>query len=241
MGEKIQVDVNLFDLTVTDNPSDYYGRVRSKGKLDNNAIADRIKKEGSEYQTETIVEILNRADRIKAEGVASGYSISTPFMHARLSVAGVFEDDNFDASKQKLNVRLSPAIQTLKLINETKVNVLGEAKTGIVILKVIDSLTDAVNSTITPNNVLIIKGDRLQIESDDENTDSVGVFFINSNDDTVTKATQIISNKKKELMVMVPLLDQGEYELKVVTQSTNGSSMLKTPREEVLDAVLTVE
>lgn len=67
--ETNQVDVQLYDLTLTPDPNDFFGRVRSKGILDNNAIASRIKKRGLKYQTETIIELLNRADRIKAEGL----------------------------------------------------------------------------------------------------------------------------------------------------------------------------
>nr|WP_319399458.1 DNA-binding domain-containing protein [uncultured Carboxylicivirga sp.] len=241
MSEKVQVDVNLYDLAVTDDPTDFFGRVRAKGKLDNRAIADRIKKEGSEYQVETLVEILNRADRIKAEALASGYNINTSFMNARLAISGVFYSSAFDPEQQKLGALFTPASHTRNLIKNTSVNVLGEAQTGIVILKAVDSLTGAANSTITPNNVLVITGDRLQIESDEANTDKVGVFFINTTTNEATKATQIISNKNKELIVMVPNLPQGDYELKVVTQGTNGSNLLKEPREEVLDSVLTVE
>ncbi|MBR8534215.1 DUF4469 domain-containing protein [Carboxylicivirga sediminis] len=240
MEEKIEVDVNLFDLRVTDDPTDSYGRVRSKGKLNNPGIAARIKKEGSEYQLESIVEVLNRADRIKAEGLAAGYSISTPFMHARLGITGVFYGSSYDPNQQKLGARFTPASQTRELINNTKVNVLGQAKTGIVMLSATDSLTGAVNSTITPNNVLVIKGERLQIESDEANADKVGVFFISNADGTSTKATQIISNKNKELIVMVPALAPGDYELQVVTQVSRGS-LLKEPREEQLETILTVE
>ncbi len=241
MEERNEVDVNLFDLTVTDDPSDFYGRVRSKGRIDNNGIAARIKKEGSEYQAESIVEILNRADRIKAEGLASGYSINTPFMHASLGITGVFYGTAYDPAQQKLGARFTPAAQTRELINSTKVNVLGQAQTGIVILSATDSLTGAVNSTITPNTVLVIKGERLQVESDEANTDAVGVFFINTTDSNSTKATQIISNKNKELMVMVPALSAGDYELKVVTQYTNGSVLLKEPRTEQLEYILSVQ
>jgi hypothetical protein len=239
MEEKIEVDVNLFDLTVTDDPTDFYGRVRSKGKLDNQAIAARIKKEGSEYQSESIVEILNRADRIKAEGLAGGYSINTPFMHASLSISGVFYGSSYDPNQQKLGARFTPAAQTRELINSTKVNVLGQAQTGIVILSATDSLTGAVNSTITPNNVLVIKGERLQVVGDEANADKVGVFFISASNGASVKATQIISNKNKELIVMVPVLAPGDYELQVVTQYTQGR-LLNEPREERLDSILTI-
>ncbi|MCT4643660.1 MAG: DUF4469 domain-containing protein [Carboxylicivirga sp.] len=240
--ETIEVDINLLDLKVTPDPTDYYGIVRKKGRLDNKAIAARIKKEGSEYQLETIVEMLNRADRIKMEGLASGYSINTSFMHASLGISGVFYGNSYDPEQQKLGARFLPAAQTRELIKNTKINVLGQVQTGIIIFSVTDSLSGAVNSTITPNNALHIKGERLIIESDEENADKVGVFFTNTGDDSLTKATQVIVNKSKELIVMIPALASGDYELTVVTQSIGyGKRLLSEPREQQLSAILTVE
>ena len=239
--EEIKVDVKLLDLKVTSDPTDMYGLVSKKGRLDNKAIGGRIKKEGSEYQLESIIEILNRADRIKMEGLASGYSINTPFMNASLSISGVFYRNSYDPTQQKLCARFTPAAQTREQISRTKVNIDGQVQTGIIIFSVTDSLSGAVNSTITPSNAIVIKGDRLQIEADDDYQEQVGVFFINTGDDSEVKATQIISNKNKELIVMVPALTPGDYELKVVTQFTNGSVLLASPREEQLNATLTVE
>ncbi|WP_342343994.1 DUF4469 domain-containing protein [Carboxylicivirga mesophila] len=51
----------------------------------------------------------------------------------------------------------------------------------------------------------------------------------------------MISNKNKELIVMVPALAPGDYELQVVTQGTNGSILLKEPRTEQLDSILSVQ
>jgi len=239
--EEIKVEINLLDLKVTPDPTDMYGLVRVKGRLDNNGIASRIKKEGSEYQQETIVELLNRADRIKIEALAGGYSINTPFVHASLGISGVFYGNSYDPNEQQLGARFTPSSQTRELIKKTKVEVRGQVQTGIVIFSVTDNLSGAVNSTITVNNAIVIKGDRLQIEADEEHQDEVGVFFTNTADESVTKATQIISNKNKELIVMTPALAPGDYELKVVTQFSQGSQLLKNPREEQLNAVLTVE
>ncbi|MBR8533932.1 DUF4469 domain-containing protein [Carboxylicivirga sediminis] len=64
--------------------------------------------------------------------------------------------------------------------------------------------------------------------------------LISTNDGTSTKATQIISNKNKELILMVPALAHGNYELQVVRQVSRGS-LLKEPREEQLETTLTIE
>ena len=239
MEEKTRVDVTLYDLTVTAEEGDFYGKVRSKGKLNNQAIAARIKKEGTEYQLETLVEILNRADRIKAEGLASGYNINTLFVNASLGVNGVFYNTAFDPTVHKLNARVNPAILTRQLLASTKVNILGEAQTGVVIMSVTDHLTQSLNADITPNNAIVIAGERLKIEADADNEAQAGVFFVNTVDNTRTKSAQILSNKNKELIVMVPNLATGDYLIEIVSQFSGGT-LLKSLRTETFETALTV-
>jgi hypothetical protein len=240
MAEKNMLEVVLYDLGVTGQQDDYYGKVRSKGKVNNLTIAQRIKKEGTEYQLETLVEILNRADRIKAEGLAAGYNINTLFVNASVGISGVFYDTAFDPKQHQLKARVTPSQLTRSLLEETGVNIQGQAQTGMVIMSVLNHLTSAVNSTITPGNVIVIKGDRLKIEADDANEDKAGVFFTNTATDERIKSSQILSNKEKELIVMVPALTSGDYQLEIVTQATRGT-MLKNLRSELFDKVLTVD
>lgn len=240
MDEKNIVDAILYKLSVTEQEDDYYGKIRPKGKLNNLTIAKRIKKEGSEYQVESIVEVLNRADRIKAEGLAAGYNINTLFINASIGISGVFYDTSYDPDQHKLKARITPAQLTRRLINETGVSIQGQAQTGTVIMKVINHLTSAINSTITPGNAIVIVGDRLKIEADEANEAGAGIFFINTATDERIKALQILSNKEKELIVMVPNLIPGDYQLELVTQATRGT-LLKNLRSESFDKLLTVE
>ncbi|WP_044211475.1 DNA-binding domain-containing protein [Flammeovirga sp. OC4] len=237
--ETNKVDIQLYDLAVTPDPNDYFGRVRSKGTIDNEAIASRIKKEGSEYQAETIIELLNRADRIKSEGLAQGYNVNTGFVNARLSVSGVFYEEVFDPKKHQLNASINLTSNTRELIDETKVTVLGQAQTGPVLLKVVDSFTGEINAQITPSNAITIYGDRIKIDGSEEFKDEVGLFFINLDDQSRTKVTQLINNENKAVIFMVPALAKGNYELELVTQ-LNRNALLKAPRSEKLEAVLIV-
>lgn len=238
-NEKNTVDVQLYDLTVTPDPNDYFGRVRSKGTLDNAAIASRIKKEGSEYQTETIIELLNRADRIKGEGLAQGYNINTGFINARLGISGVFYEEVFNPKQHQLNATVNLSANSRELIEETKVTILGQAQTGPVLLKVVDSFTGEVNAQITPNNAITLYGDRIKIEGTDDYQEQVGLFFINLADQSRTKVTQLVSNENKAVIFMVPALSSGNYELELVTQRSR-NTMLKEPRTERLETVLIV-
>lgn len=239
MSEKKFVDIALYDLPVSKDANDFYGRVKSKGRLNNENIAARIKKEGSEYQMETLVEILNRADRIKAEGLSDGYSIHTLFVNASMGVSGVFKDAIFDPEQHSLKARFSPSTLTSRLMQETGVSMRGMAQTGIVINAITDQLTGVVNSTITPNNVILIEGKKLKITADQANQENVGVFFTNIVTEERIKVKQILLNKNKKLMIMVPPLEVGTYSLEIVSQDNKGK-ILKEPRRRTFDKALSI-
>ena len=235
-----KINVWLYDNLLTPNPNDFFGRVKPLGILNNEAIADEMLKEGTEYQKETIVDILNRSDRLKVTKLAEGYSINTGVYHSHIGISGVFQGatDRFDPKEHRLTASFTSSTALREELKKTQVEIVGTATTDPVIGKVIDSLTKAEDSTITPNNVIVIKGNRLKIAGDDS---SVGVYLINQGDKSRHECTQIISNEPKELIVMLPALDAGNYTLEVVTQYSTGHSVIKNPRAAEFEHVLIVE
>ena len=237
-NNKRKVDVWLYDNPLTEDPNDSFGRVRVAGTINNQGIAERIKKEGSEYQIEAIEEILKRSNRICTEALGEGYAVHTDFVHARLGINGSFSDQSFDSNEQSIKVVMTPTLGVRDGIKDIQVEVMGKAVVGPVIMKVTDSLTGEVNGTITPNNVLTVSGDKIQVDGDHED---VGVYFVSLADDSRTKVSQIISNKNKELIVMIPALTAGDYQVEVVTQYNNSREYLKEPRTERFDTPLNVQ
>lgn len=107
------------------------------------------------------------------------------------------------------------------------------------ILQVKDVKSGSVNDLLTPGRNLRISGSKLKIAGDDP---AVGVFFTDtvSQASTQVEVSDIVTNNPSELMVVIPALPAGTYQLKVVTQFS-GSMMLKEPRTALLDKVLTVQ
>lgn len=81
--------------------------------------------------------------------------------------------------------------------------------------KIVNISTNEENSTFTSKNVLQITGRNLRIEGNDK---SVGVWFINVKDGSKVKATKIITNSEKELLILAPEVDSGEYLIEISTQ-----------------------
>lgn len=235
-----KVNVWLQDNLLTPRPNDYYGRVKPMGTISNDDIAKEIIKEGTEYKEETIIDILSRSNRIIIEKMAEGYNVNTGVFYSHISVNGVFDGatDRFNPEEHRLIASFTSSNDLREQLKKTQVEIVGTITSEPVIGKVIDSLSEAEDSNITPNNVLIIKGNRLKIAGSDA---SNGVYLINQVDNTRHKCEQIISNEPKQLMIMVPALEAGNYELEIVTQYSSSNTVVKQPRNTKFEHVLIVE
>ncbi|MCT4591573.1 MAG: DUF4469 domain-containing protein [Carboxylicivirga sp.] len=235
-----KVSVSLYNNYLTPDPNDQFGRVNLQGSLNNEKIAEEIVKTRTEYDKNTIISILNRADQIKIEKMAEGFTISTGICHAHIGISGVFngQTDRFDPNEHRITASFSSSQALRDELKKTQVEITGMASTEPVIGKVIDSFTKAEDSTITPNNVLLIKGDRIKMLGEDP---ANGVYLINQADSTRHQCTQIISNEPKKLMVMVPDVPAGDYVLEVITQFSTTNTPVKTPRSTQFEHLLIVE
>jgi len=96
----------------------------------------------------------------------------------------------------------------------------------------------SVNDLLTPGRNLKIVGSKIKVARDDP---SVGIYFVETATQGRTKVEQsdIVTNNPSELMVVIPALAAGTYNLEVITQFTQGA-LLKEVRTAPLDKVLTV-
>ena len=234
-----KLNVWLHDNHLTIDPTDFFGKVKSAGTITNKILAGLMTKEGTELKEETILDILTRADRIKAERLGAGYSINTPFCNAYPKVNGTFYSatEKFDKEKHKVGANMSAGSLTRSAFANAQVDILGAATVEPVIGTVTDSLSGTDNGTITPNNVIKIQGNRIKVVGEEA---GVGVWLVNQADDTRTQCTQLISNNPKEVLAMVPALAAGDYVLEVVTQYSSGT-LLKSLRTASFEHILIIE
>jgi hypothetical protein len=142
-------------------------------------------------------------------------------------------------------VRLQSAAAFRDYIREkVKVQFDGIEDADGVIGEAVDEHTGLVDVTATIGNILTVRGFGLKLEGDDKYKNQVGFFFDDKHNPPV-KADVIAVNEPKTLKVVVPatLLVDGEYYLKIVTQSTVKAkrAVLKNPREVWSDFILTIQ
>ncbi|WP_430813771.1 DNA-binding domain-containing protein [Carboxylicivirga sp. RSCT41] len=225
---------------ITADPNDYYGRVQYQQVLTNDDIAREIAKERTELRVETISYIMDMADTKKAEKVAEGFIINTPFCIAKAGTSGVYNSatEQFSKDKHSLSINFLKGMASREQLANVDVKVQGVAETGPVIGAVTDALTGAKDSSITPNNVIQIIGNKLKIGGDG---DDIGLKLRNIDTDDVVRIKQIIVNEPRQIIAMLPDVPVGSYELELTTAYSGTNEPLKTPKTSVFSLILSVE
>jgi hypothetical protein len=228
------------NLLTKDVDNDYIAEVDTTGKTLRNAdIAQIIKDEGSELQFETILDILNRGDRVRKERLLQRYCIQTDITHIAPRVLGNWlgSTANYDSAIHKLTFDMTPAAELGAALDEVGVEVLGVKDSGARIGLITDVTTGKTDGTITVDGDLLVDGFKIKIIPEEE--EGIGVFFVGDGAD-VPVVRRFSHNTPKHLTIRVPELTPGQYRLKIVTRYSNGNTLLKEHRTIESEQILTV-
>ncbi|MDR2292788.1 MAG: DUF4469 domain-containing protein [Prevotellaceae bacterium] len=233
----------LYDNLLTqDNPNDYIARVISERSLGVSDICESaVVRGGADVSAAAMEHAVNLFLKEMGYRLCDGFSINTGWFTASVHIKGVFESPNekFDPRKHTVLFEFHQGATLRKETELIDVDILGVAETGATIAQVIDVKTGSINDILTPNRNLKIAGHKLKIEGDNE---ANGVYFVNLNTQEHIKvdASDIAVNNPSELIIVIPDLAAGTYNLQVTTQYAAGAT-LKEPRTALLDKVLTVQ
>ena len=229
---------SLSENLLTDRPDDYSAQTHATESLDKEAIIARILKRGTTLTKTDVLAVFNGIEEVIADALLEGNTINLPLFNTSFSISGVFESplDGFDGNRHKLNINLTKGV----LLREAEKSVKFEKTSTTIplpqIQEVKDSISGAVNETLTPNGVVEVRGYNLKIEGDDP---ACGLWFVAANG-TETKAVTFIENKPSRIIAMIPALAHGNYQVKVVSQYSNGIKLLRTPKLFIYPKTLTV-
>jgi hypothetical protein len=234
------IKVKLYKNFLTDDLNDFSAKVISERTVN---IADICKTAVNRAKAPTTAEAMSHNVDLffkeMAYQLANGFSVNTGYFTANAQVRGVFNSktETFNPKKHSILFRFNQGSVLRNEIPNVAVQVLGVGETGIVISHVQDKKTGSVNDLITPGGALKIRGGKLKIAGDNPD---VGVFFEDEAGNTVQiEARDLIVNNPSELIVEIPQLAPGKYQL-VVRNQYAVSSILKEPRTTVFEKVLTV-
>lgn len=219
------------NLLTKDVDNDYIAEVSTmKNTLRNEDIAKGIVAEGSEIKFDTLVSILNQRDRIIRQVVQDGYSVLTGTCQYTPRVTGswIGSSAKFDPEKHKVTLDIILPSEMREALSHVGVEVLTVKDSGATIGLVTDTATELTDGSITVGDDILIEGEKIRIAGEAE---GIGVFFV----DAAGKATQVTrrftQNDPKAVLARVPAnLADGNYTLRIVTQFSNNSTLLKEPR-----------
>ena len=236
------IRANLYDNPLTENTNDFIARVDIDRSLSVREICETATSRGGAPTTADEMELnTNLFFREMAYQLCDGNGINTGYFTAYPQIKGAFRDPNeqFDPENHKLLFQFTQADLMREELENTEVKVEGVADVSTSIEKVVDVRSNSQNDKLTPNRVLRITGNKIKIAGWDP---SNGVTCINTATEERTKVddADIVENMPSELLVMIPNLPAGTYQVEVVTQYTAGT-LLTNPRTSLFERILTVE
>lgn len=214
-----------------DVDNDYIAEVSTIGNTKRNEdIAREIIEQGSEIKYDTLVNILNQRDGIERRMIQQGNSVQSGNVRLSPRVSGTWLGANakYDSSVHKITVDAVITAELREALLEVGIEVLGTKDSGAYIGLVTDTATGATDGTITPNDDILIEGDKLRIAP--ENEVGLGVFFINAIGESTPVTRRLTQNDPKKILARVPALPSGEYTLQIVTRFSTSSTLVNDAR-----------
>jgi hypothetical protein len=145
----------------------------------------------------------------------------------------------FDPKEHKITLDATQTVEMRRALEDVGVEILGKkADGGSIIGLVTDVLTGKTDGTISVGGDVIITGDKIKIAPAGE--EGLGVFFVDAYGTEIPLDHPMTENNPKKIICRLPLsVTDGTYTLKIVTQYTSGTTMLKTPRTILYELPLT--
>lgn len=233
----------LYDNLLTPDPNDFVARVSSERSL---SVADichsAATRGGADVSDAAMSHAVELFLKEMAYRLCDGFAVNTGYFTAMPVVRGVFLNPNetFDPQRHTLQFQFTQGELMRREIEDVEVKIMGVAETGLYIGQVEDMKSRTVNEVLTPGFNLRVTGTKLRVVGDKP---GVGIFFRETATNTATKVDEadIVINNPSELMIIIPALPAGTYQLEVTTQYSTGNKLLKEVRSAVFDRPLTVK
>jgi hypothetical protein len=215
----------LIPTKLTNNPNDCVAKVTQQEVVDYSEIIARATRRGLTLTDTEIISVTNEINYSIIDVLNSGKAVDTPFARFRLSIGGVFKDENdvFDPSRHYVKINCSVGKDIV--VDLTKIN-LEKVKHEIstpYIEEIMDYSTLEINSILTPSGAAEIKGEMLKIDM----VDVLQGLFLKRNGTTI-KVETIIRNQPSDLIFNIPAtLTAGEYQLEIRNKVNKKDSVIK--------------
>lgn len=244
------ISLMAYDATLTERKDDFYLRAKTIGSLDLRAIAREYATQNN-LNEDQVYAILNGAEQVKADAIASGYIVNTPTALYQPAATGTVLKADLSKPVDHDKVKVYATVTQGALLRETmnacrleiftQPAVVGPLLNGAVAeTRAADGVTKT-ETAPTPGKNLTLTGRNIKVVGTDP---SVGVTFTSvENPQTTVKVgpAEITVNEPSRLIFVLPEeVTDGLWTVSVTTQFGSGRTLVKTPRTYVLDIPLGV-
>ncbi|MFT3752150.1 MAG: DNA-binding domain-containing protein [Paludibacter sp.] len=160
-----------------------------------------------------------------------GNKINTGYFSAQANVRGAFNSkgDQYDSKRHSVQIVFSTGHAVRQRAAKLKAKILGVGSKNYGIWSVTDAQTKSDTDKLVMNHLLIITGEKIKITGDDPST---GLYLIHTESgiEHHFMATELYQNGNARLILIVPELASGTYQLKITTQYAGKGTPLAQPR-----------
>jgi len=234
------------NLLTKDVENDYTAEVStSKNTLRNEDIARRIIAEGSEIKYDTLLSVLNQADRITREAILQGYSVMTGNcqLTPRVSGSWIGAAAQYNPAAHKTTCDLVATKALRDALAGVGIEVLGVRDSGAYIGLVTNTATGLTDGAIREGDDLLIEGDKIRIAPLEDAI--TGIYFVMPDGRDYKVERKLVQNDPKRVVCRVPKMTIDTYpqevRLEIRTQFTSGDKLLKEIRTIEYGQLLSVQ
>jgi len=171
-----------------------------------------------------------------------GNKINTGYFTAQANVRGAFDSkaDQYDSERHSIQIVFSTGHLIRQRAAELKAEILRIGSNNYGIRTVTDAQTKSDTDKLVMNRLLVISGKKIKITGNDS---TVGLYLTHtkSGAEHHFPASALYQNGNAILMLIVPELASGSYQLKIITQYAGKGTPLVQPRSCVYANLLHAE
>ena len=210
-------------------PDAYLFRVIPSNTANLQRIIDEMMKESASVSRE-VVEMVLKNERITMKRLlVSGWRINDELFDAMVQARGLTYNGEWDPLVNSLYVNFQQGKELREALKDVEVVVAGKRQKPFYISGCLDQATGRTDFVATAGRCFTLTGKNLKVMGTHP---SVGITLTNEAGECIRIAEGcMVGNWPSKLRFIIPEdMPAGEYELRVTTQSSSGTYLLKAPR-----------
>jgi len=230
---KVQRDIKalLVPNTLINSKARYIARTQKYRTYSLKDICERAQKSVQSLDSELMEYYVNLFMEEMMDVATEGNIANVGYFSVKANLKGTFDSINshFDEKKHKVDFSFTPGVLAHKKAKKLKVEILTTRHKREGITAVYEPNTNNLAYTISSNRNLLIKGYRIKLMGDDP---QVGIHLQHTETNEVTTVPKnfIVNNTHGTLLVMLPTLAPGSYQLMITTQYIGNGILFAQPR-----------